>query len=83
MMSLLAIESLSELLGLTVSAIGTLAFTTVGAITEQAAIENLLTGHLVLGAWEAGMGAIALIVGVWILGAQKLLPRLRELRSGA
>jgi hypothetical protein len=73
-MSQLAIESFGELLGLIVSALGTVAFTTVGTITEHAALQNVLSGHLVLGAWEAGMGAIALTVGVWILGYRRLWP---------
>jgi len=81
-MSLLAIESVGELLALVVSAVGTVAFTVAGTVAEYAALQNLLTGQPVLGAWEAGMGAIALIAGVWILGYQKLGPRLRQFRSG-
>ncbi|HKL29503.1 MAG TPA: hypothetical protein VJ898_09590 [Natrialbaceae archaeon] len=82
-MSLLAIESLGELLALVVSAVGTLAFTAVGTIAEQAALQNLLSGQVVLGAWEAGMGAIALVVGVWILGYGKLWPRIAESRQSS
>jgi hypothetical protein len=82
-MSLLAIESISELLALVVSAVGTLAFTAAGTIAEQAALQNLLSGQLVLGAWEAGMGAIALVVGVWILGYGKLWPRIAEGRQSS
>jgi len=80
-MSGLALESIGELLGLVVPAVGTLGFTIAGTVAEQAALQNLLSGHVVLGAWEAGMGAIALIAGVWILGYQKLRPRLRQLRG--
>ena len=82
-MSLLAVESFSELLALVVSAVETLAVTAAGTIVEQAALQNLSSGQMVLGAWEAGMGAIALVVGVWILGYQKLWPRIAEDRQSS
>ena len=82
-MSPLASESIGELLALIVSAVGTVGFTVVGTITEQAALHDVLTGQLVLGAWEAGMGAIALVVGLWILGYGKLRPQLAALRDSA
>ncbi|MFW5903374.1 MAG: hypothetical protein ACOCS7_01405 [Halolamina sp.] len=82
-MSLLAIESFGELLTLVVSAVGAIAFTAAGTIAEQAALQNLLSGRLVLGAWEAGMGAIALVAGLWILGYQQLWPRIAESRRSS
>ncbi|MFT4891710.1 MAG: hypothetical protein ACI9YT_002645 [Halobacteriales archaeon] len=83
MMSLVASESLGELLGLVLSALGSIAFTVAGTIAEQAAVHHVLAGRPMLGAWEAWMGTIALVVGVWVLGYQRLWPRLSEFRNAA
>lgn len=72
-------ESISELIALVGSAIGTAVFTIGGMLTEHAALQNVLTGHIVLGAWEAWMGTLALIVGLYLLGYREFWPRLQQL----
>jgi hypothetical protein len=79
-MKLVADESTTALLALLGSAIGTIVLTVGGAMTEQAALHNLMTGHLVLGAWEAWMGALALVAGLYLLGYREFWSRLVRLR---
>ncbi|MFP4530190.1 MAG: hypothetical protein ACLFNC_02750 [Halodesulfurarchaeum sp.] len=70
----------SKLLGKTVTlllmAIGTVAFTALGLLGEQAGITNVLAGDLALGAWELFIGSWALFVGVYLLGLRQLVPRI-------
>lgn len=80
MMKLVVSESFTELLTVIGSAIGSLILTFVGTITEQAAFQNLVTGHLVLGVWEAWMGTLALIIGIYLFGYREFWPRLQNLR---
>lgn len=79
-MALLVYESIGELLGLIGSAIGSVLLTIGGALVEQAAVQNVLAGQLVLGAWEAWVGTLALTVGLYLLGYQECWPRLQRLR---
>lgn len=79
-MTSVADKSISTLFALLGSAIGTTAFTIGGAMTEQAALHNVSTGHLVLGAWEAWMGTLALLAGIYLFGYREFWPRLSRLR---
>ncbi|MDZ7850376.1 MAG: hypothetical protein U5K70_06045 [Halodesulfurarchaeum sp.] len=69
----------SQLFGKTVTlllmAIGTVAFTVLGLLGEQAGISNVVAGDLALGAWELFIGSWALFVGVYLLGFRQLVPR--------
>lgn len=80
-MKLAAIDSIGELVGLFVSAVGTMLFTLGGFLVDQAGIQNVLTGNLTVGVWELWMGTIALVVGVYLFGYQQLWPRLKTLRD--
>ncbi|MDZ7731551.1 MAG: hypothetical protein U5K37_12550 [Natrialbaceae archaeon] len=48
-------------------------------IIENAAFGDLSQGAVVLGAWEATLGGILLIGGLYVLGYQRALPRLQAL----
>lgn len=54
------------------------AATLVGVVTEGASLHALATGQTTLGLWELGMGAVALFVGLYLLGYGEALPRVRR-----
>ncbi len=74
----LATASAGELLELVGTAVGTLLFTAIGTITEHAALQNLSTGQTTLGAWEAAVGMLAIVAGLYFLGYQEFRPRLKQ-----
>lgn len=76
-MALLA-ESLSELLGILLYAVGAGALTVLGAIAEQAGAQSLTAGDATLGVWFVAVGLVALY-GSYLLTTDKLLPQLRAL----
>jgi len=77
-MKSIAFESFGELLVLFASAVGTLLLTAGGIVIEFAALEQLTSGHLVMGAWEFWMGTILFGAGVYLLGYQQLYQRLQR-----
>lgn len=78
-MKLAVSESFQTLVELTVSALGTVIFTGVGLVVEQTAVADVLRGQIAVGVWEGWMGAIALVVGIYLLGYRELWPRLQTL----
>ena len=68
------LELAVDLLLLILSAIGAVVFTVVGVLVEQAGLNHLLSGSMGLGAWELFMGALALFVGVYLLGYRTAWP---------
>ncbi|MEF8782357.1 MAG: hypothetical protein V5A39_09825 [Haloarculaceae archaeon] len=54
--------------------------TTVGVISEQFALADLTSGEM-LGLWYLFMGALALYAGVYIVGYERLIPRLSGVLS--
>ncbi|MFB6134494.1 MAG: hypothetical protein ABEJ55_05855 [Halanaeroarchaeum sp.] len=66
----------------TVSLVASGALTVGGVLTEEAAVSNVLAGHLPLGLWEGWMGAVALFVGVYLLGYRRLYRSIRTARLG-
>lgn len=81
-MKLLVYESVTELLALLGSAIGAAILTFTGILTEHAGIQNVLTGQVTLGAWEAWMGTLALFAGLYLLGYREFWSRFQQLRQG-
>jgi len=79
----LAYGPLGELLGFVVTAVGSAFFTVAGLLVEQAALTNLLAGQSVFGLWELYMGALALVVGVYVLGYETAWHQLQTLRQSA
>ena len=67
-MSEALIESLFELLVTLAAGAAAAGLTVLGFLAEQAGIQNLALGQIPLGIWEAGMGAVLLFVGVYLLG---------------
>ena len=67
-------ESLGKLGSVLLMALGTVGFTVLGLLGEQAGFANVLAGDLTLGMWELFIGAWALFVGVYLLGLRQLLP---------
>jgi len=77
-MKILVQESLVELLALLGSAVGTVVLSGIGMLAEQAAIQNVLAGQTLLGAWEAWMGSAVLFGGLYLLGYREFWFRLRR-----
>lgn len=71
-------ESAGELLATLFYAAGTTIVTGIGVLAERAGLHNLQVGHETVGLWMAGIGLFALYVGVYQLGVNELLPRLRH-----
>ncbi|QAU13578.1 hypothetical protein EKH57_13125 [Halorubrum sp. BOL3-1] len=71
-----------ELVELLAATLGAGAAAAVGVAFEQFGLSAVSGGRLVLGAWAAGMGLLALYVGLVGLGYEQALPRLRRLVSG-
>jgi len=74
-------ETVIEVLAVIGSAIGAAIFTIGGLLTEQDGLQNMLAGHLTLGAWEAAFGLIFLFFGVYLIGYQQFWERLTTLQS--
>lgn len=72
-----AFELLAELVEIIVVGGGTMLFTGIGILGEQAGLADVLSGDPTLGAWELYIGTWALFVGLYLLGAKQVLPRLR------
>lgn len=54
--------------------------TAIGVISEQFALADLARGEM-LGLWYLFMGALALYAGVYIVGYERLIPRLSDVVS--
>ena len=68
---------------LAVFAIETVLFgvlTTLGLFSEQVGVSSLSGGEM-LGLWYLYMGAIALYAGLYVLGYERVLPKVRQLTS--
>jgi hypothetical protein len=68
-------NSLGGLVSLLLMALGTVGFTLLGLLGEQAGFANVVAGDLALGIWEVFIGSWALFVGVYLLGLRQLVPR--------
>lgn len=79
-------RTISELLGegaaLLFDLLGTVAFVFVG-IEAELLVTTSLDGDVLLAAWAAYVGALALYAGVVVFGRDRLLPRLRGVGDGA
>jgi len=80
-MSEILFEFLGEAVGLLVMAIGSVGFTVLGVIGEQAAVSNLLAGQAALGLWELFIASWALFVGVYLIGVKQFVPRISAILS--
>lgn len=72
-------DVLGELLSLVAAAVGTVAFTGLGLLGEQAGWAAIMAGDLTLGGWEVFIGTWALVVGIYLLGVKQTMPRVRAL----
>jgi hypothetical protein len=79
----LATEAVVELVTIVGSVLAAGLLTLGGVLTEQAGAHELLAGHSTLGAWEAGMGALLLYAGIYLVGYQQAWRRLRARRNRA
>ena len=71
-----------ELIELLAIIAGAGAASAIGIGLERFGFEAAVGGDLVLGLWAAGMGLVALYVGIVALGYEQALPRLRRLAAG-
>lgn len=78
MQELLA-EVIADLVALVVLSASAVLFAVLGMLSEQAGLASLATGQLAVGLWFVYMGALALFVGLYLLGYQEVAPRLRSL----
>lgn len=72
-------DFVTELVSFFATILGSLLFTGVGLLGEQAGLANVLAGDPTLGAWELFIGTWALFVGVYLLGLKQVVPRMRRL----
>lgn len=77
----LLLELIAELLAPLAYALGAALLTGVGLLAELSALQSASSGELGLGLWFTYVGAVALYVGLYVLGHQRLLPLVR--RAGA
>jgi len=49
-----------------------------GGVLELQAIANIVAGEVTLGAWELAFGGVLLYGGVYLVGYQQVVPRVRE-----
>lgn len=77
-MRLALTEAVLEALGALFYAAATVAATTAGVLVERASVHTLTVGQTTLGLWEMAMGALALFVGLYLLGYREALPRARS-----
>ncbi|MFB6085985.1 MAG: hypothetical protein ABEJ84_04150 [Halodesulfurarchaeum sp.] len=68
-------QSVGNPVTLLLMAAGTVIFTALGLLGDQAGIANVLAGEFTLGAWELFIGSWALFFGVYLLGIRQLVPR--------
>ena len=68
------LDLVADLLFTLLSIAGAVVFTVVGVLVERAGVANLVGGAPGLGAWELFMGALALFVGVYLLGYRTAWP---------
>ncbi|WP_418285671.1 hypothetical protein [Halorubrum sp. DTA46] len=70
-----------ELIELLAIIAGAGAASAIGIVLERFGFEAAVGGDLMLGLWAAGMGLLALYVGIVALGYEQALPRLRRLAA--
>lgn len=75
----LVTDLVGEVLSFLAMVLGTIAFTGIGLLGEQAGVANVLAGDLTIGAWELFVGTWALVFGVYLLGFKQVLPRMQRL----
>jgi|GEM_PF-1964116 len=68
--------SAGELLGVVVYGVVAVVLTLLGAVAEVAASQDLLTGQLTIGLWEAGLGLLLFYAGINVV-TDFVLPELR------
>jgi len=73
------VDSIVELLTLVVTGAGALALTALGFLAEQAGLQNLALGNIPVGIWEAGMGAVILFAGIYLIGYNQFWKRIQLL----
>jgi hypothetical protein len=76
-------ELLAPLVETAVYAIAAVGFTLAGVFAELSSFEYINTGNVPFAIWLFAMGAVALYAGIFALGIEKVLPRLRETLSDA
>lgn len=74
-------ETAGEVAATALVALGAGVVTLAGLLAEESSIQALLGGHAITALWYAYMGAIALYVGVYLLGYREVRPRVDRLRS--
>lgn len=71
-------ELLAPVVELLAYAVGALGFTIAGVFAELTSLDYLSAGNAKFAAWLAIMGAVALYAGVFALGLDEVMPRLRD-----
>lgn len=77
-MTLIGSELLAEFASLAVYTVIAGVFTVGGILAENASLEHLGSGELLIAGWLAVLGFVMLYAGVYAVGYQKLLLRLTE-----
>ena len=76
-------ELLAPIIEVVAYAIAAAGLTLAGVFAELSSFEYINTGNVPFAIWLFVMGAVALYAGVFALGIEKVLPRLRETLSDA
>lgn len=70
-------EGLLDLAATLLALLASAVVTGVGVLVERAGLESVLAGQMALGAWELYMGTAALVIGIYLIGVEQALTRLR------
>ncbi|WP_330631340.1 hypothetical protein [Halocatena halophila] len=74
-------KTTTELLTLLGFGVAAVVFTGGGLFIEGTSLHSMATGHQTVAYWEMYMGAIALILGVYLFGYRECWARVRSLRN--
>lgn len=77
----LIVELAPELAALGFYGLGTLALSALGVVLEEVGLGFVSSGQPKLGAWVMFMGLMAFYFGLYAMGYNDFLPRLRALRA--
>lgn len=72
------LDAAPELIAGAVYAIATAMLTVVGLEAEIWSLHRYLAGEMTMAVWFSAVGALAIYVGVFQLGAERLVPTVRD-----
>jgi hypothetical protein len=77
------LEALVELLTVGIELLLAVGLTVAGVLSEQVGLETVTTTGEAIGYWYIYVGFVAFYLGLYLVGYDRLLPRLAQLRQDA